>query len=330
MEEQNNLQDLIKKLKEIQDDFYKKVGVTDIISNSKIFEILIANNLNHILIPGHSGSRDAKDKEDGEYEYKHYKESSSNHSWTFNDYTDTTIAKLKETKAVIFAHINDSETFPKFDWYYNVPGEVISDYLTEKTKPIRNVRKMINVSSKQIEENLGIQKSFTNFNDKEGKYYQWLYQICEIAKQIEQVTGTREVLTSNKFWEILVALILKHKVLSEQLGHDAMDAKGGYYEYKVAKNYSWNFQDISKRVLDKYKADNKIILAIADKENFKITLIYEADPLKTIRRLKQKLNEKKKRYKEQGKTLRRLQVSLSKGDLKKIKARLIHKTITKE
>ena len=247
----NEIEVLIKRLKEIQDAFFKRFGVTDIISNSKIFEILIANDLGQILIPGHSGSRDAKDESGKEFEYKHYKESSSNHTWTFNDYTDTTIAKLKLTKAVIFAHINDSELFPKFDWYYNVPGQIISDYLFEKTKSIKNARKMINVSSKQIEQNLGIKKTLNNYDCKKGKYYEWLDEIYKIAKQIEKITGTKEVLTSNKFWEVLTALILGHKVLSEQSGHDALDNDGNFYEYKVAKNSSWNFQDISKNLRPK-------------------------------------------------------------------------------
>ncbi|MFA4941013.1 MAG: hypothetical protein WC582_00215 [Patescibacteria group bacterium] len=325
MAKQEDITIFIKRLKAIQDDFFNKFGVTDIISNSKIFEIVIANDLNHLLIPGHSGSRDAKNQQGGEYEYKHYKENSSNHTWTFNDYTDTTIKKLNDAEAVIFAHIDDSGNFPKFDWYYDVPGKIISDYLTEKTKPIKNARKMINVSSKQIEKNLGIQKSYNNCNCKQGKYYKWLDEIYKIAKQIEKITGTNEVLTSNKFWEILVSLILGHRVLSEQLGHDAVDKQGRYYEYKVAKNYNWNFQDISKNVLNKYKGDHKIILAVVDKDAFEIKIIYEADSLKTIKRLKQKLNAKKRRFKEQGKILRRLQASLSNGDLKKIKAKLIFK-----
>lgn len=326
MDNQNNLKVLIKRLKKIQDEFFNEFGVTDIISNSKIFEIIIANDLNHILIPGHSGSRDAKDEQGGEYEYKHYKESSSNHSWTFNDYTDSTIDKLQKIEAVIFAHIDDSGVFPKFDWYYNIPGKVISEYLIEKTRPIKNVRKMINVSPKQIEENLNIQKLYNKNDCKKGRYYKWIKEIFEIAKEIEKITGTKEVLTSNKFWEILVALILEHKVLSEQLGHDAMDDRGRYYEYKVAKNYSWNFQDISKKVLDKYRGDDKIILAVVDKDNFKITEIYAADPLKTIRALKRKLRQKKERFKQQNKILRRLQVSLSRGDIKKIRAKLIYKS----
>src|SRR3990167_551772 len=114
-----DVDNLIKQLKDIQTDFHATFGVTDIITNSKIFEILIADSLDHILIPGHSGSRDAKDSSGNEFEYKHYKESSSNHTWTFNDFSDTTIAKLITAKAVIFAHIQDMNTpFPVFDWYY--------------------------------------------------------------------------------------------------------------------------------------------------------------------------------------------------------------------
>ena len=51
------LRKLLSELKKIQDFFLEKYGVDDIYSNSKIFEILIANELNHILIPGHSGIR---------------------------------------------------------------------------------------------------------------------------------------------------------------------------------------------------------------------------------------------------------------------------------
>jgi len=318
------LNNLIDELRNLQLDFFNRFGVNDIISNSKIFEIIIANDLNHLLIPGHSGSRDAKNENGGEYEYKHYKESSSNHSWTFNDYTQSTISKLKNIESVIFAHINDQSVRPKFDWYYEVPGNIIADYLDLKTKKIKNTRKMINVSPKQIEDNLNIQKSFNEYISKNGNYYLWIKRIYNIAKEIEDITGTKEVLTSNKFWEVLVALIMGHSVLSEQSGHDAKDSNNNFYEYKVSKSYSWNFQDISKKVLEKYKSDNKIILAVVDKSEFKIKIIYEVDPIKTIRILKKKLREKKVRFKEKGKKIRRLQISLSKGDIKKIKAKIIY------
>ena len=116
------------------------------------------------------------------------------------------------------------------------------------------------------------------------------------------------------------------KVLSEQLGHDAIDNEGRHYEYKVAKSYSWNFQDISKKVLNKYKDDNKIILAVVDKNNFEIKKIYGMDSLRIIRILKKKLKEKKLRFKQQNKALRRLQVSISGADLKRMKAKLIYRS----
>tara|TARA_X000000950_G_scaffold285153_1_gene390241 strand:+ start:917 stop:1264 length:348 start_codon:yes stop_codon:yes gene_type:complete len=100
--------DLILRMRKIQEIFFQEQGVNDIWSNSKVYEILIANSLNHELIPGHSGTRDAKNLNNVEYEYKHYKELSSNHSWTFNDFTDNTINKLiKDEYSIIFAHIND-------------------------------------------------------------------------------------------------------------------------------------------------------------------------------------------------------------------------------
>ena len=107
----------IEKLKSVQAEFLEKYNVDDILSNSKIFEILIANELSHILIPGHSGSRDAKDNKDNVYEYKHFKETSSNHSWTFNDFSDTTINKLIDTKSVIFAHIDDTQSISNINRY---------------------------------------------------------------------------------------------------------------------------------------------------------------------------------------------------------------------
>ena len=99
---------LIEELKKIQKDFLIKYNVNDIFSNSKFYEIIIANQLNHNPIPGHSGSRDGIDGSGIEYEYKHFKKTSTNHSWTFNDYTDSTIENLKNY-FVIFSHINDSD-----------------------------------------------------------------------------------------------------------------------------------------------------------------------------------------------------------------------------
>ena len=55
------------------------------------------------------------------------------------------------------------------------------------------------------------------------------------------------------------------------------------------------------------------------RRKFEIKEIYSAEPKNTIPRLKEKLNARKRKL-EVGKTLRRLSVSLSKGDLEKIKA----------
>ena len=323
MKNKDQLKEFIIRLKEIQKLFYKKFRVNDIYSNSKVFEILIANELNHGLVPGHSGSRDGKDDK-GEYEYKHYKESSSNHTWTFNDFTDTTISNLNSCVAVIFAHIDDSDSKANFDWYYAVPGKKISSYLKQATIKIKNTRKMINVSQSQIKKAMGIKKSFTKDIKSKNYYRKYLDEIFGITKKIEKKVKTKEILTSNKFWEILVSLHTGHQILSEQKKHDAKDSLGNFYEYKVAKSYSWNFQDISPAVLKKYKDDREMILAVVDKSQMEVLKIFSAESNEVVKRLKEKLKDKKERYKKQGKRLRRLQVSLSRGDLKLIGANEIY------
>jgi hypothetical protein len=326
-EQLKDLKEYLSRLKEIQDIFSKKYGVNDIYSNSKIFEILIANELDHILIPGHSGSKDAKDEEGGEYEYKHFKETSGNHSWTFNDYSDTTIESLSKVNSVIFAHIDDTQFPPILDWFVNVEGKKCSKYLNDRTSDLLsrkpkghvNKRKMINFSALQLSRDLNISKTIVEGISKSGRYYLWLKEIFETSYKIEEITGITQILTSNKFWELLVSLKLNHQVLSEQAGHDAIDESGNLYEYKVSKNNSWNFQDISENVLKKYEKDKSIILAVVNKDNMEVVKIFEADSIKVISRLREKLDAKRKRYESKG-GLRRLQVSLSKGDLKLVGA----------
>lgn len=316
-------EELINQYKAIQQDFLKEFGVDDIFSNSKIYEIIIANSLGHVMIPGHSGSKDAKDEEGNEYEYKHYKETSSNHTWTFNDFSDTTIENLKNCSYVIFAHVDNTKFPPVFDWCYFVPGTVISGFLKAKTPAITNARKMINVSRKNIEEVMEIERTEVE-RFEVGLYDEWIDNIYSIAKKLEECTNVVQLLTSNKIWEVLVAVELGHNVNSEQGGregaHDAFDKEGKQYEYKVSKNHSWNFQDISENVLNKYLEDEAIILAVVDKTQIEVSKIYSADPAKVVARLKEKLKEKEERFKQQGKTIRRLQVSLSKGDLERVEA----------
>src|SRR3989344_8323107 len=297
------LRKLLLELKKIQDFFLEKYGVDDIYSNSKIFEIVIANELNHILIPGHSGSKDAKDENGNEFEYKHFKETSGNHSWTFNDYSDTTIEGLKKIKSAIFAHIDDTSFPPKLDWFIEVDGRACSDYLKYRTEELLqrkpkghvNKRKMINFSAVQLETDLKLSKTKVTETNKNGRYYAWLIKIYDIANQIEKITGVTQILTSNKFWELLVSLKLNHQVLSEQAGHDAVDSSGNFYEYKVSKTFSWNFQDISDNVLNKYEKEKAIILAVVHKEKMEVIKIFEAKPHRTVEKLKEKLKDKAER-----------------------------------
>lgn len=319
-----NFYTLINKYREIQKDFKTEFNVNDIFSNSKIYEILIANSLSHNLIPGHSGSKDACDDEGNEYEYKHYKKTSSNHTWTFNDFSETTIEKLKLCSHVVFAHIDNTVSPPNFDWCYFVPGNTVSNFLKIATLRITNKRKMINVSRNNIEHIMGIQKTLIK-SKINGKYSKWINKIYEISNQLEICTGVNQLLTSNKIWEVVVAVELNHNVNSEQGGrsgaHDAFDKDGNFYEYKVSKNHSWNFQDISENVLNKYLRDKSIILAVVDKEKVSIKDIYEVNPRLTINRLREKLEEKKERFNSQNKTIRRQQVSLSIGDLDLLNAK---------
>jgi len=318
-EVREKLRVLMNRLKNIQDVFSDLFGVEDIYSNSKTFEVLIADTLGQDLIPGHSGSRDAKNSFEEEFEYKHYKETSCNHTWTFNDFSDITIQRLHAVKAVIFAHINDTGPYPIFDWYYEVPGKVIADYLENKTRFIQNVRKMINVSPRQIEREMKINKNICAIQTN-GTYTKFLKEIFEIVHEIEKTVETKGILTSNKFWEILIGAKLGHQVLSKQTEYDAIDQNNNYYEYKVSKTPSFNFEDISENVLNKFANINKVILAVVNKEKLEITVMYEAEPLRVVERLKEKLEEKRERFTAMGKEIRRLQVSLSKGDLERIGA----------
>lgn len=317
---------LIKEYRVIQNAFFKEFDVNDIFSNSKIYEILIANSLGHKMIPGHSGSKDAKDKSGNEYEYKHYKKTSSNHTWTFNDFSDTTIANLNKCNQVIFAHVDNTQSPPVFDWCYKVPGHVMSKFLKKATKEITNTRKMINISKRNIEDVMGIEKTFITKSNN-GIYDKWINNIYNICDKMEKCSNVTQLLTSNKIWEVLVAVELDHNVNAEQGGragaHDAFDKEGNVYEYKVSKSNSWNFQDISDNVLNKYLDDNRIILAVVNKKNIAVESIYSAKPDIVVRLLKEKLKEKQIRFKSKGKTIRRLQVSLSKSDLERIKAKKI-------
>ena len=162
----DTINDLVKVLQEIQTELFKSFGVDDIYSNSKFYELMIANELDHTPLPGHSGTRNGK-TEHGEFEYKHFKESSSNHSWTFNDYSDQTIENLKTVEAVVFAHIDDTnKNMPRFDWCYIIDGKTCSDYLKHRTTTLLtkqpkgkpNARRMINFSPSQISIDLRISK----------------------------------------------------------------------------------------------------------------------------------------------------------------------------
>ncbi len=314
---------LISDLKIIQDFFSKNFGVQDIFSNSKFYEIIIANYFKHIPIPGHSGSRDARDLAGNEYEYKHYKQTSSNHTWTFNDFSENLINHMHEY-TFIFGHIDDENySYPGIiDWYYRVPGIIMEKYLSIATERITNKRKMINVSPGQLE-SLGMKREQTltvNASKYEGLFKAQLLRISEISEELEKLTGVTKILTSNKLYELLVALELNHKVNPENGGregaHDAEDDLGRTYEYKVYKNENWNFQDISDAVLNKYLLDERIILALVDKEALKVLKIYSVSPKDAVPVLKRKIMMKIERANRGGTEVRRLQTTLSLNEIR--------------
>ncbi len=308
---------IIDELKSIQQEFSSKYGVNDIYSNSKIYEIIIADLLGHELIPGHAGSRDAK-LGSHEYEYKHFKESSSNHSWTFNDYSDSTISKLNDDSLeLVFAHVNDKNFPPEVDWFYQVNGPAMSSYMLNYTKEIKNKRKMINVSANQIETRMGIFKK--SFEKSKGKYSDELKRIFSTIKKLEDMTRVDNILTSNKFWEVVVANQLGHQVNSEQGGragaHDASDGNGNWFEYKVVVTNSWNFQDISEQVLEKYFETKSVICATVNKQELSVKEILSISPEVLVPELKRLLKVKEVRAAKNNKEIRRSAISLGRTAL---------------
>ena len=210
------------------------------------------------------------------------------------------------------------------DWYYEVDGKIIEDYLKKATQNITNARKMINVSPNQLE-NLSLKKIYANTEkaiNYTGTFERQLINISIISEKLETLTKINKILTSNKLYELLVAIKLNHFVNSEQGGregaHDAFDQDMNVYEYKVYKKRTWNFQDISDTVLHKYLLDKKIVLAVVDKTNLKVKEIYSVDPKDAVPKLKEKLNKKIENLKRKGQELRRRQISLSFTDVKQM------------
>lgn len=300
-----DLEKLIKQLKQLSDIFYDN-GIEDIYTNSKIYEVLMAGQFGHEIINGHAHSLDARDLEGNLYEYKHFKESSSNHTWTFNDFSETTIARLYDVKDVYFAIIDDAPVIPKIVEVYIVKGEEVARYLEKNTQGITNQRKMINISVHQIVNNM----RYTVNRPKPVVLSDELQDVFFTANEIEQITGVQGILTSNKLWELLVSRRLRHRINPEQRKHDANDEEGRTYEYKVSKNSSWQFQDISDNVLQSYLQDEKIILAVVDKKEFIVEKICLCEPEAVVSLLRDKLE-----LLEQNEDVRRLQATINIGDI---------------
>ena len=327
----------IQKMKRVQDEIFSTHGVNDIFTSSKVFEILIASALGHDLVPGQSGTADATDPETHthQFEYKHFKELSSNHSWTFNDFSDSVIEKIgSRIDSVFFCHIDDRTFPPALDWYFELSGEETARYLRAKTPAITNRRKMINVSQNQICEFFRDSPQIKKINvsrDKnqmfKGKYFRELESIFTSVRELEESLYLKNLLTSSKLWELVVAERLGHSVNSEQGGragaHDAHDDRGRWYEYKVDQSVGWSFQDISDAVLQKYIDLEAFILAVVDKPNFVVKEIYRAETSSLIKVLRDKRDAKARQYKVIGKEVRREQVTVGRRELELAKAKRI-------
>lgn len=288
--------------------------------------MLIANQLGHQIINGHAYSLDAKDEGGNYYEYKHYKKSSSNHTWTFNDYSTLTIKRLYCIKAVYFVVINDKYVIPEIEKIYIVPDGAVAEYLKAKILSIENHRKMINISFNQIIDQMPyelIDKYEINKLNSENLWNSSIYhtavnealnEIFITAGEIEKIINVDGILTNNKLWELLVACKMGHKINPEQKKHDAYDKYVRTYGYKISIKPLWIFQDISNNVLESYLNDEKIILVVVDKRAFIVQHIAVCHPKAIIEILDKKLIDKKERFSE----IRRLTASIGKKDIKRM------------
>lgn len=309
-------------LKNIQEEFGKLSGEYNIYSSSKIYEIIIANMLEHQILPGPHGA-DAYDDFENYYEYKHYKESSSNHTWTFNDYTDKTLTELK-SRTVIFAHINDiNSTNPlKYvDWYYKVDGKVIARYISNWSQNSGNARKMINISVSQLESDCNAEKICANSDHIKGRYSNYIIKIFDCIAYLEKMTKTTNLLTSNKLWELFLANGLNHKINSKQGGsggkHDAQDSQNRKYEYKISQSTLWTFEDMSDDVIANTRLLDGIYLSQIDKRKFEIKKVLLLDTNKTMDFIKKKRDIMIAEKKKNNILIRRLNVAISLNEVKK-------------
>ena len=303
----SKLRMLLKKLKTLS-DFFLSIGIRDIYTNSKIYEVFMAHIFNHSIINGHAYTPDAEDEFGNLFEYKHYKVSSSNHTWTFNDFSENTIDHLNSVDNVFFSIIDDTCIIPQMIATYMVPGYEVSRYLSTATLGICNKRKMINISEHQIINNMtySLQKSFNYTPCNE------LEDIFSTAYEVEKLVNVSGILTSNKLWELLVGIELNHMINSDQKKHDAIDEYGNTYEYKVSSKINWTFQDITNSVLNSYLKDESIILAVVDKKEFEVKAICACNPEAIVSILKLKLKKKR----EQTKEIRRLSAGIGINDIR--------------
>ena len=309
------LNSIFLELRNIQEELGNLTGEYNIYSSSKIYEIIIANMFGHNIVTGAHGA-DAQSYNDY-YEYKHYKESSSNHTWTFNDYSQDTLDKLK-SKTVFFVHIDDvkhNNPFDYIDWYYKVSGDVIADYISNWAKKSDNQRKMVNISALQLEKNCEVNKIYPTNDCSNGHYSVYIKRIFECINYLEKMTYTTNLLTSNKLWELFLANKLGHRINSKQGGiggkHDAEDFNNRKFEYKISQTKSWVFEDVSDAVIDNMRLLDGIYVATVNKRYFTTRGIFLLDTKKTMDFITRKRDAMIKKKKKENKPIKRLNVTIS-------------------
>ena len=309
------------KLKNIQEEFGNLTGEFNIYSSSKIYEIIIANMFGHNIVIGTHGA-DAQNY-NNYYEYKHFKESSTNHTWTFNDYSQETLDKLK-TKTVFFVHINDiqhNNPFDYIDWYYEVSGDIIANYILKWAKKSGNQRKMVNISASQLESNCKVKRIYPSKDCSNGHYSIYIKKIFECINDSEKITKTTNLLTSNKLWELFLANKLGHKINSKQGGiggkHDAEDYVGRKFEYKISQRPTWTFEDVSDAVIANMRLLDGIYVSLINKRQFATKGVFFLDTNKTMGLITRKRDAMIRKKKKENEPVKRLNVSISYAEAKR-------------
>ncbi|MDE7093589.1 MAG: hypothetical protein K2O52_01630, partial [Oscillospiraceae bacterium] len=205
---------------------------------------------------------------------------------------------------------------PCYRWNYRI-------YSNPYYSNLKNKRNMINISAHQLETELKGKavKIECDENLSCKQYDSYLQAISEIISELEELNGVKNLLTSNKIWELFLANYLGHQVNSHQGGDNgSYDASVNekIFEYKIINFYrypSWCFEDLSDNVFKRLESMDAIVVARVNKRRFNVWECYALNPKRTVALLKRKLEQKKYEYALKNKRLNRHNIHLSKKEL---------------